>query len=103
MIEPLRSAEGAGRYVSAEASKPHQKRLPKWYDGGLGRWWGMNKAWKPRCRALVDIDLADWPFPTPLRHIWDGQTIADCIRDIRSYAAQHGSIEDSSEDDAFAA
>ena len=80
MIEPLRSADAAGRYVSAEASKPHQKRLPEIYEDGLGRWWWLAPRWRPRRRAVVGIDLDEWPFETPMKHVFDGEQIAHCIR-----------------------
>lgn len=79
MIEPMRHPDGAGRYVSSEASKPHQKRLPEIYEDGLGRWWWMNPKWRAKQIGTMPVNLDYWPFPTPLKHIWNGEDIALCL------------------------
>jgi len=90
MIEPIRSPDGAAKYVASEASKPHQKRLPEIYDGGLGRWWGMNPKWKGKAKWRVPLDLAHWPYDTPFKHVWDAEAIATGFTECPSSAIEGG-------------
>ena len=69
--------DAAGRYVSAEASKPHQKRLPEWYEGGAGRWWWLNPKWAPKLKGTAKVWLDDFPFDTPVKHIFDAESVME--------------------------
>jgi len=73
MIEPLRSADAAGRYLAAEVGKMHQKDLPRCYAKGLGRWWWLAPRWKPRPRFVGTVDVESLPFDYPCPLIWDAE------------------------------
>jgi hypothetical protein len=72
LVEPLRSTDGAARYVAKEASKRLQKTLPPGVTSA-GRWWWLNPAFAPipEGRCLVDV----WPYPGPLARVWDKHAV----------------------------
>lgn len=59
IIEVFRNPAGAARYVAKDSSKRYQKELPERYKEGLGRWWYLNKKWKPKTTmtGTVDVDV----------------------------------------------
>jgi len=76
IIEVLRSADAAGRYVAKECSKREQKVLPDIYAEGLGRWWWLNSRWAPIVRETYQVSLAKWPFENPMSHVWKADDVA---------------------------
>lgn len=50
--EALRSVDGAARYITAYASKPEQKTIPKIFRD-VGRWWGHSRAVAPQPIASI--------------------------------------------------
>jgi len=75
IVEKLRSADAAGRYVAKEAGKRYQKKLPEWYQSGLGRWWSIARKLRPKCLGVMQCKRDSWPFPFPFRYVWDSALI----------------------------
>ncbi len=70
IVEMMDSPDAAGRYVAKESCKREQKELPARYAAGLGRWWFLAKALKPRARKRGFASLDHWPFPRPYSRVW---------------------------------
>lgn len=70
IVEMFDSPDAAGRYVAKESCKREQKVLPSRYAEGLGRWWFLAKALKPRPRRRGFASLDAWPFPRPYSRVW---------------------------------
>lgn len=59
----LRKEDGAKRYISMYAGKPHQKQVPEWFQD-IGRFWGCSKKVKkhreePRIIELTEDELRE--------------------------------------------
>jgi len=80
MIEPMRTPDAAGRYVSKEAGKRFQKQLPERYAEGLGRYWFLAPRWEPRIIGEMELIMDEWPFESPMKHVFDGAEISDILR-----------------------
>jgi len=74
ITEPMRHADAAGRYLSKEMGKRHQKHLPAWY-AGLGRWWYLRADLRPVARSAGWISLDSWPWKDPYVHVWDAESL----------------------------
>ena len=69
-VEKLRHPEGAGRYASKYASKPHQKKIPEGYKN-VGRWWGNSRDVTPKPLEVKEID--SWEELESLTQGWSHQ------------------------------
>jgi len=78
IVELFDSADAAGRYVAKESCKREQKVLPDIYAEGLGRWWWLNRAWKPLPRERGSV-VGEWPFEGPMKHVWEASKIAGIL------------------------
>lgn len=58
--EPLRSVDGAGRYVAKYAAKGEQKLIPVGYRN-VGRFWGHSKGMKPIPLETMQCEVIDLP------------------------------------------
>jgi len=81
IVEMLRSPDAAGRYVSKESGKRHQKKLPEHYEGGLGRWWHLAERWRPVATHTGILSREDWPWRVPLRHIFEPDALTPYVLD----------------------
>lgn len=83
IVEVFRNPAGAARYVAKESSKRYQKELPERYADGLGRWWYLNKRWKPvtEFKGTVSVDALrhELGWERPLSRVWDAETVALAI------------------------
>jgi len=79
IVERLRSPDAAGRYVASEAGKRYQKKLPAWYQSGLGRWWNIARHLRPKVIEVLQVNRENWPFPFPFRYVWDSDTICKML------------------------
>jgi len=80
MIEPMRSPDAAGRYVSKEAGKRFQKQLPAAYREGLGRYWFLAPRWAPKIIGEMEVLWQDWPWESPMKHVFNGAEIEHLLR-----------------------
>ncbi len=81
IIERVRTPEAAGRYLSKEAGKRIQKKLPEHYSHGLGRWWYLAKRWQPVGTHAGMLRRDRWPFPGPLKHVFEPECLCDGVVD----------------------
>lgn len=79
IIELLDSPDAAGRYVAKECAKRFQKKLPAEWEEGVGRWWYLNRKWRPQIRGIGEADLSKWPFEAPYSRIWEAEKIAGAV------------------------
>lgn len=79
VLEMLRSADAAGRYVAKEAGKRQQKQLPDGVECA-GRWWWLSRVGKPIASRSFDLKPNEWPWPVAYRHLFD---VADLQRPFR--------------------